>query len=131
MAVGHKPSLVSEAFRKLHIKDKMTRDLLTSNSILGVAITRLESNSAVFHLPFDCIFPEVVTVLLVCFQSSLPRLGNAKPMFVCPLEMFGLHLVDDGLPLLADKWWPPSKGWLFLGVVQNGMISGLDRTGFF
>ena len=109
----------------------MTCNFFVSNKIFDVAIAGLESNSTVLRLQFDSIFPQMITVLPVCFQSFFPSLGDAKPTFVCPLEMFGLHLVDDGLPLLADKWWPPSKGWLFLGVVQNGMISGLDRTGFF
>ena len=117
MAVVHEPSLASEAFRKHCVKDKMTCDLLMSNQILDVAIAGLESNSTVLRLQFDSIFPQMITVLPVCFQSFFPSLGDAKPTFVCPLEMFGLHLFDDSRSLIVDTWQPPKKGWFFLEVI--------------
>ena len=117
MTICNKLGFASEALQKLCIENEMTSDLLMSTQILDVIITLLKSHPAVLHLLANRIFPETVAIFLVCLQGLLPRLGDSKAMFVSPLEMFGLHLFDDGLSLLVDMWCPPNKSWLFLEVI--------------
>ena len=95
----------------------MARDLFTSNQVSDVTIMLLESNSAVLHFLFDCFLPQMISILLVCFQGFFPGLGDSEAMFVGLLETFGFHLVNDSFSLLVDMWQPPSKSWLILEVI--------------
>ena len=109
MAICNKLGFPPEALQKLHVKNEMACDLLASSQILDVTITLLEGHSTVLHFLTDRILPEMVTIFFVCLQGFFPGLGNPKPMLVCPLEVFGLDLTDNGLALLIDMWHPPCE----------------------
>jgi hypothetical protein len=123
------PSNVSGLPCKVHldIKNKMAFYPFVTWWNSFIFIEELEGGPDISHLLLYCIVPESCLCFLIDLQGFTHRCRDLNPKFMSLPCISCLSGLNETLPMIQGRLYPPTEGFFILKIIVNGILCQLYR----